>query len=157
MDSKIKNRNLFSEDARKWRKWMLLFTIIFYICLMIFVFLIIFPNNFINQYVPEIKKTLFIIGFLILAVLSNCAYASKYLKYYMFIDEKNMIFFANNKSHKYNLGDLLSYKIIKSLHKYSVYELKFVDGNKYILSSFKASYFTKILEMILEDNVKHKI
>ncbi|MDR1697378.1 MAG: hypothetical protein LBR37_00435 [Erysipelotrichaceae bacterium] len=141
---------LFSEDARKHRKPMLVFTVFFYIC-----FLGLLANTIASFFESEIdwalSTGLILISALALfvAVYYTWGLMSKYLKYYMFITETDMEFYANNESHRYRIDELKDYEIVSTRTTYTNYKLFFTDGKAFLISSFQVARFQEALSRII--------
>lgn len=141
---------LFIEDARKYKKKVLIIMIICYILFAICTALLITSLIINNSLGENWGLGIAIVCILLLfAVYFNWAYFSKYLKYYMYINENEIKFFANNTNHTIQLEQLLSFDIVKRNSKYTTLKLNFNNNEHYIVTSFKFDELQNILNYLL--------
>lgn len=141
---------LFIEDARKYKRKVLIIMIICYILFAICAALLITSVIINNSLGENWGLGIAIICILLLfAVYFNWAYFSKYLKYYMYIDENEIKFFANNIEHTMPLEQLISFNILKSNNKYTIVKLNFKNEEHYEITTFKFNEFQNILNYLL--------
>ena len=147
----VNSNYLFIEDARKYKKKVLIIMIICYILFAICTALLI-TSLIINNSLGENwgLGIAIICVLLVFAVYFNWAYCSKYLKYYMYINEYEIKFFANNIDHTIQLKLLTSFDVIKSNSKYTTLKLNFENNENYIITSFKFEELKNILNYLLD-------
>ena len=141
---------LFVEDARVYKKTVLTLTIICYTVFVVLTALLIL-NTIINKSLGEnfgfgiavICVSLFF------AIYFNWGYCSKYLKYYMYINDKEIKFFANGAEHVFPLEQMHSFEVIKSNNRYTTLKLNF-ENEDYTITTFKYNDLKNILNYFLD-------
>ena len=145
---------LFIEDARTSKKKVLAFMIVFYVIFAILAVLAVLDIVVLEQEADVFKLHICLsIVALLFAVYFNWGLCSKYLKYYMFISENEIKFFANKQEYTYSTQQLISYEIIKSNNRYTSVKLNFEGNQQYIVTSFKFNDFQNILNYLLSKKI----
>lgn len=146
---------LFIEDARTYRSKVKIFMTIFYVCSF---FLLGIVLACIFEY-RDLKMIIISIMFFALsfycAIYMTWGLKSKYLKYYMFINENEFKFFADNEEHITQIKEFVNYEILKDKGRYKVIRLNF-KSERFIITSFKSDELLKVLNDIINKN-KEKI
>ena len=143
----MKEEYMFIEDSRKYRKFVIILTIIFYICTIAFASIMSYEIITQKYELGLLRSIICIICCLALALYLTWALNSKYLKYYMYINQDKIIFFDENKEYIYNTIEFINFSVIKNKDKYKVYKLTFND-RCHIISSFVPERFEKTLNKI---------
>ena len=147
------NNYLFIEDSRKYKRVMLVVSIICYLAFAVFsVFGILhYCKVFKDISDGEMFLPLSIV-FLAIAIYCTWALVSKYLKYFMFISSDEMRFFADKKEQCFQISDFKEYKILKKsswiMGGHWVFELTFQNGNIFTITSFKGQQLEEVLKNI---------
>lgn len=143
----------FKEDARTYRKPVVILTIILYIAFCGFF------GTVLGLYIEhEIEKRMLLklvclaSILLIFAIYFTWGLASKYLKYYMFINNYSIKFYCNKRDNQYSIEELMSYSVKNTRGRYTVFQLNFHDGKNYEVTSFKAQEFEAALRKIINFN-----
>ena len=141
---------LFSEDKRKFRVLIIFVTIMTYLGFIASTTLLIL--YFIGKLDSANNCFSTSIICLIAAVYFTWALTSRYLKYYLFVTYDKIKFHANKKDNEFLLSDLVSYNIVKQhseiLGGHYDYELKFKNGESFLISSFKGDELKEVLDKI---------
>lgn len=147
----MKETYLFSEDSRRYR--------VVYIILMIAAYLgfiasvVVTVLYHIGYEIVDGNRYLIVsIMCLIVAVYCTWGITSRYLKYYLFVTYDKIKFHANKKDNEFLLSDLVSYDIVKQhsqiMGGHYDYELKFKNGESFLISSFKGNELKEFLDKI---------
>ena len=150
----MNSKFVFSEDSRKYRLFLYILTIIAYISFITQLILgILYQCDILPNLKDGNKLIIISIGCLILAIYLSWALSSSYLKYFMYISNKEIEFYCNKKTNKFELTDLISYEILKKSSQimggYWIFKLNFINSS-FTITSFKGQQLEDTLKILLK-------
>ena len=140
----MNNDFLFYEDARKYKKGVMVGLIVFILVTLAFLLNLIIQikNKNLNQII--LYLILFLIALLFVFYLIY-ALNSKYLKNYIFITSTYIEFYSKTGKQKFETNAFSDFKVIKDKQHYAFFEL-IIGNQRFEVFSFKPKEITKVLQ-----------
>jgi len=154
-----KQEIIFYEDAKRQKRNLIMYSVIFYIGAAIWTLIAIFFSLLFPKVNLEMSQTLptvdlgvsfpFVIFFGAFASFGMFLANSKKFMSFTAITKDKMIFLARGGLYMYCVDDLKHYGFIGKRRRFSEYKLLFADDNEIFINTMKAQELKTILDSIL--------